>query len=272
MKRLMDMKESGELLAEGLEDNALRHLYYKLYTSMDTALEFLMNGYLQLSNGFTWNDTDDYRQMEKKRVYGKCFSWSTRENMAMWMLYGDRLGTNGAALNFPRSVLKSIKDVSVIEVVEIIDGELIGKREELRKEAGDFELYFTDIIYSEATQKDEAGRERESVTYNEKHEYIYKSILENEKVFRKQYEWKYENECRLVVKPLASGLAKISAWEESISEDEHKDKRGYITLRLKVPEYRKMKEENLIHSPIYKGKVIYGVQSKLHDKVKWDLK
>ena len=49
-----------------------------------------------ISNGANWNDVNDRTLMEANNAYGLCLSCSTRENIAMWMLYGANHGKEGA--------------------------------------------------------------------------------------------------------------------------------------------------------------------------------
>lgn len=273
MLTIKDMTESKEDLAYGLRHNALLHRNYKLYTSTEIALAFLLDGYLMLSDGTMWNDTPDSKQMKHKMVYGKCFSWSTRENIAMWMLYGDHCGKNGVALSFRPSVLKSICDAEEIEIVKVIPGESIQTVGTIQKEI-DFDLYFTDVLYEDAISAN-----RFIVSYNEQHVAVARDILEHEDVFRKRYEWKYENECRLIVKPTEAGTVKINnAKLEVGAENEKLEKessscmrKAYVTLRIKIPKYRELTEDRFIRSPVYQGKVLYGVPSTLYGQVNWEL-
>ena len=272
MHRLAHMVADSEILSKNLKHNSLLHRNYKLYTSTEIAFAFLVDGYLMLSDGTMWNDTPDSKQMKSKMAYGKCFSWSTRENIAMWMLYGDRCGKNGVALSFLPSVLKSICDVEEIEIVRVIPGESVQLINTIRKET-DYDLFFTDVIYEDAVSKGEF-----IITYNEQHEKVKDEILNHEDIFRKRYEWKYENECRLIVKPTDSGIAKINKAKDTVKAENEKraaevpgSRNGYVTLRLKVPKYRELTEGRFIRSPVYQGKALYGVQSALQGQVNWEL-
>ncbi len=272
MYRLEDMAASSEILSKQLKHNALLHRNYKLYTSTEIALAFLLDGYLMLSDGTMWNDTPDSKQMKHKMVYGKCFSWSTRENIAMWMLYGDHCGKNGAALSFRPSVLKSICGVEEIEIVKVIPGESVQTIGVIQKDI-DYNLFFTDVLYEDAISDD-----RFIISYNEQHTAVTKDILEHEDVFRKRYEWKYENECRLIVKPTETGTEKINKAKSEVNMENEKSekesscsRKAYVTLHVKVPKYRELTEDRFIRSPVYQGKVLYGVPSVLHGQVNWEL-
>ena len=73
-------------IENGLKNNAEAHRNYKLYTSMGNALGIILTGHLYISNGENWNDVPDRNQMQEKDSFGLCFSCSTVENIAMWML------------------------------------------------------------------------------------------------------------------------------------------------------------------------------------------
>ena len=81
MYSLKDMDEDWKRIPEFLQDNGTRHINYKTYTSMEAALEFLLDGYLFVSDGSVWNDKADRNQMSDQKAYGKSFSFSTRENV-----------------------------------------------------------------------------------------------------------------------------------------------------------------------------------------------
>ena len=100
MKRLKDMISTSSDLSEGLKQNGLSHVNYKNYTTIERAMDLLLSGYVYLCDGSAWNDTVDREYMKARKAYGMCFSYSTRESVAMWMLYGGNRGKTGAILNF----------------------------------------------------------------------------------------------------------------------------------------------------------------------------
>lgn len=265
IKKLKDIISDKETFAESLRTNALEHKNYKLYTSMEGTLSFLLDGYLTLSDGSKWNDCFDREQMKSRKTYGACFSWSTRENVAMWMLYSMNKGKAGAALNFPASVLESIRAVDTIEIVKMPYG---NEKDVLKtiKKGIDFDLFFTDIVYFD-TRKDSSWT---TVSYLEKHEHVQSSILDHDRIYRKQYEWRYENESRLIVGPFDKILVEIERMKKEIEGNEDERGKRYIALRIKVPKYKMMKNR-VIRSPIYQGKAFYGEPSALQGKVEWDL-
>ena len=106
--KLVDICTTADNLAMGLSENGLQHRRYKMYTSMERALEILRSGNMYFSTGRNWNDLQDRQLMSRGRQYGGCYSWSTVENIAMWMLYGAECGKNGAMLDFPQSIMAEL--------------------------------------------------------------------------------------------------------------------------------------------------------------------
>ena len=268
MHRLREMDKDWSRIPELLKENGTRHKNYKTYTSMDAALEFLLDGYLFLSDGCVWNDIPDRNQMKDQKAHGKSFSFSTRENIAMWMLYGDKLGQNGAILNFVPSTIDEILKVEKIDVVRIYPGKKTETLFSLYQSKEDFTIFMTDVLYTDEIFDDQSEEKKATVniTYNEQHIERSKDFYKDPDVFTKRYEWCYEKECRLVVKPSDTVWKKIDKEKADYKENDN----SYVCLRLFVPNYRAMKER-IIRSPIYEGKVLYGQASTMTGEVDWKL-
>lgn len=85
------------------------HREYKHYATRARIAGILRSGALYLTDGTSWNDKYDREHfnpsfMSTKR-FGACFSASSTESVAMWMLYGGMDG-NGAMINFGRRTLQ----------------------------------------------------------------------------------------------------------------------------------------------------------------------
>ena len=132
------------------------HRSYKCYTSMDRALAFLLDGHLYLGNGDRWNDVRDRRFMKGKGAYSMCFSYSTDESMAMWMLYGADRGRNGAVIDFLPSVIKTALEVSSLEVGKFDSSNQFKCITPITKTNNDFKIFLTDVVY----YKNDAGVKR----------------------------------------------------------------------------------------------------------------
>lgn len=86
------------------------HREFKHYATRARIASILRSGALCLTDGTSWNDKYDREHfnpsfMDTKR-FGACFSASSAESVAMWMLYGGMDG-NGAMINFDRRTLQN---------------------------------------------------------------------------------------------------------------------------------------------------------------------
>ena len=165
MISLKEMLSDPESLARGLRENGGQHTSYKMYTSMERALNLLLSGQIYLSNGFSWNDRTDEKAMQEKGVYGLCLSCSTKENIAMWMLYSGDKGKNGAMVNFYRSVMQELLDTEQIELGYFDNHRKFTTVQTLSKSDGDYEIFLTDIIYTDFCKNGKV-----KLTVNEDHE------------------------------------------------------------------------------------------------------
>ena len=92
-----------------LADRGGMHREYKHYATRARITGILRDSALYLTDGASWNDKYDREHfnpffMSTKR-FGACFSASSTESVAMWMLYGGMDG-NGAMINFDRRTLQ----------------------------------------------------------------------------------------------------------------------------------------------------------------------
>lgn len=254
MEKLNDCITNATVLAKALKKNGKSHKSYKSYMSMERALGFLLSGDLFLFDGSNWNDMDDIRKMEGKKVFGKSFSYSTCENVAMWMLYGDQGGKKGAMLDFLPSVRDEIIKTQIIDIGIFTEKGKFKKFETLNAEKNEFEIFFTDMLYYE-----ELSNGKVRLTLADEHCTTQDKVLNHPDIFCKEYPWAYEKECRLVVKL-------SEEWANRIKRENL-----YVT-RIKVSEksLNKMRNNRLIRSPIYENGVENGVPSTLTGDVKWD--
>ena len=219
------------------------------------SLEFFVSGDFYVSNGRFWNDRIDKQLLNSKGCFAACFSYSTRENIAMWMLYGADKGKRGALLNFFPSVMRSFLDVDSIELGAFDDKRKFISKYTLLKNRNDFSTFITDVIYEDFCKDGKC-----KLTLNDEHTTASKSILDHPSIFPKNITWQYERESRLVVKPSKKWLLK--------SESE---KLSHIRLKVSKENLRKMDESRLVRSPVYSGNVDYGMPSKLSGDVIWEL-
>ena len=241
-------------LSEGLKKNGEQHRSYDMYTSMERALGVLLNGEIFLSNGANWNDVNDRYLMDIKKSYALCLSCSTRENIAMWMLYGAEHGKKGAMLKLYPSVMKELVNIETIALGKFKENGTFSVGYELKSKK-DFEAYLTDVVYT-----DPCNNGKIKLTEGESHITVDESILEDSEIFHKNYAWSYEKECRYVIKLKEK-------WNVTAKKE------GLTSIRVKMPNssIRKMSESRLVRSPVYSGGVACGVCSELSGDVVWDL-
>lgn len=257
MLKLHEMKTSPEALNRGLRENALRHKNYNMYTAMDRAMCLLLTGNLYISDGQTWNDKLDRDIMKEQNAYGICMSCSTIESMAMWMLYSGDKGRNGALIRFLPFIIGEIISASTVELGTFDeDGKFINKPMVLNREQGDFDIFMTDVLYTDV--KDEKADTLIASLW-EDHEVLAKSVVRDAGVFHKHYAWSYERECRLIVS-LSSKAQKLAT-----DLDFHT-----IRIHLSDASVRSLKNR-IVRSPVYTGKTDFGEVSTLNGKVDWNL-
>ncbi len=87
-----------------------------------------------------------------------------------------------------------------------------------------------------------------------------KKILDNPDIFQKNYAWKYEQECRLVIRL-------SDKWRKKAESE----KLGMVCIDLKNGSLKIMRERGIVRSPIYCGGVESGHLSKLAGSVEWDI-
>lgn len=238
-------------LAAGLQENGCQHRRYKMYTSMERALGILFSGNMYFSNGHTWNDLQDRKLMERCHQYGGCFSWSTVENIAMWMLYGGECGKKGAMLDFPQSIMLELLKSENIELGFFEKGEFVPKA---TLSAGkDFTIGLTDVVYSQFSSKGD----KVTLTLGDEHIIVPADMLDHEEIFHKYYAWAYEHECRLII---------------HINQDimTGQEMPPIARIHLSDAALRTMKG-NLYRSPVFNGSSDLGQPSKLYQQVEWSL-
>lgn len=164
-----------------------------MYSKFDRIIEILNSKKLYLSNGEKWNDESDRRLFNHDNNsvvnFGKCFSFSKAESVAMWMLYGG-INNTGALIDFTKKGMQSILNSPSVKVGYFDNNEF--KSVELLK--GEFKIYLTDVLYYTN------NGEKYCVSRYDEHYYaLSKEMFNKLNVAKKSYGWKYENECRLIV-------------------------------------------------------------------------
>jgi len=273
MYELKEMTHSAEDNARMLKVNGRSHINYKMYTSMQKALDFALTGTIILSDGSVWNDMEDREQMQNKKIFAKCMSFSTRENVANWMLYGDQLGKNGAMINLKKAAIDEILNTSTVSIAEVYSNKIEEKRV-LSKNDNEFEIFMTDIVYCDENKT----KDSVSITYYDKSRDLKCHLFENRDIFKKKYEWAYEKETRLVVRPFEEASKyieelkkKAEPKEEKTEEEKTKEEKPYIAIIVNVSKKNRNDASRIVHSPVFKGGVFYGKPSELTGNVDWNL-
>jgi len=254
MLTLKEMIKKNIPLSEVLKKNAEQHRRYDMYTSMERALGVLHTGEIYISNGANWNDVNDRTLMDANNAYGLCLSCSTRENIAMWMLYGANHGKDGAMLMLYPSVMKDLVNAGTIELGYFQKNGKFHKAYTLKNRV-DYEAYLSDVVYIDPC-KDGMVR----LTEGESHVTVNQSILKGSDIYYKDYAWSYEKECRFVIK--------LNDYWIKTAKNE---KLPNIRVKMSDSSRNKMTYERLIRSPVYSGTSTRGVDSKLFKKVDWNL-
>lgn len=257
MKKLREMKASPEELRNGLQENALRHKNYNMYTAMDRAMCLALTGNLYISNGQAWNDVLDREIMQRRSAFGICMSCSTIESMAMWMLYSSDKGKNGALVHFTPSIIKEIVGSSSVELGRFDpSGKFTEKPLVLTRKDKNFDIFMTDVVYTDTQEKDPSTL---IASLGEDHELLDWRLLENAGVFFKHYAWSYEKECRLIV-------------TLSPEMQQQATKNGLDTIRISLsPAAQRIIRNRIVRSPVYAGKTDFGKVSTLYGNVEWSL-
>ena len=248
--KLADMCADADTLAAGLKENGSQHRRYKLYTSMERALGILVSGNMYFSNGSRWNDLQDRQLMARSHQYGGCFSWSTVENIAMWMLYGGEGGKKGAMLDFPQRVMLEMLKTKSLEIGSFQENAFVPAA---TVTAGrDFTINLTDVVYSQLS----TNGEKATLTMGDEHVVVPTETLGHPDIFHKYYAWAYERECRLVIHISEHVQAEMGAAAP------------VARLRLSDAAVREMKD-HLYRSPVFEGSCDLGKPSKLYRQVDW---
>lgn len=234
------IKMNSEQFFKELMDRGEKHNSYKYYAKEEYVSQIIQDGVLYLSDGGLWNDKADSARFSSNHRFAKSFSFLKKENVSMWMLYADQC--LGCMIDFTNKQIR--------EIIEFNRG----KRTDVYKiENGQFnyissaaiaDILLIDIGY-ESTKKEDYVNLYRADSY-----YKVTGLDENRPFFIKNYAWKNESECRLVVET-----------KEQFNE------KGFF-IKLIIPDNVKNKLANrIIAGPSNKNSPYHN--SELHDKVSW---
>lgn len=181
-------------LQEYLKLKGKNHKYYKLYSSIGRIVDIRDRECLYLGIGRKWNDVVDRENFNSDRYkfvnFGRCFSFSQYESVAMWMLYGgiDKLS---GMIDFTNKGMQSILDTPKVEV-GYFSNEHFFKVKTINRPL--YELYCTDVIYYSKNEHEFYTIRRSEESYGS----LNKDVFNNLIGCKKALPWQYENECRLI--------------------------------------------------------------------------
>lgn len=238
-----------KVLRDYLEKKGANHRNYKTYSSQRFIEEVINEQRIYLSDGSNWNDVADRKGFNSDnseyKNFGKCFSFSDSESVAMWMLYGG-IDNCGAMINFTQKDMKKIISIDNIILGRFVDGTFV---EHQKLDKSKFIIRLIDVLY---VRKEEDGfytRRSTETCHN-----VDSKVIENlGGMCVKDTAWCYENECRLVV-----SVNKKFIKEESV-------------IKLDISAFNLSESYNKVyHSPTYKGDRMY-LSSELQGYVDWNL-
>ena len=180
-----------------LADGGGMHREYKHYATRARIAGILGGGALYLTDGTSWNDKYDREHfnpsfMPTKR-FGACFSASSAESVAMWMLYGGMDG-NGAMINFDRRTLQGAMGRESYECGWF---DTAGKFQCLVELPADrLRLRLVDVLYFQNQADGNVAVGRSSLEGG-RHVMSGRAFNGIEQIAKHQ-SWSYENEVRLV--------------------------------------------------------------------------
>ena len=118
-KTLENQCQTIETLKMYLQEKGKNHNCYKCYSSLKRIADIRDSKALYLSNGESWNDINDRNgfnsDSDTLKNFGKCFSFSQDENVAMWMLYGGIDKASGM-IDFTKKGINAILDIPSLSV------------------------------------------------------------------------------------------------------------------------------------------------------------
>ena len=188
--------QSPEKLLSYLEETARKHLHYKCYTKYAFLKNWIEEKGLFLDVGDGWNDVEDRERFIAANPdgtnFGKCFTFSKSENVAMWMLYGG-LHQSGVMIDYAAMELHELVD----SIKEVELGYWNGDRFECKEvlHEGEFTPIFTDMLYCAREENGQYTVKRSDARC----EHVPTSCIQELGWRQKSFPWAYENECRLLI-------------------------------------------------------------------------
>lgn len=232
---------SSQRLMEFLQRKAQNHTNLKTYGTYKSISPIIEEGVLRLSDGSNWNDKFDssaFQYNSKEYLqFGKCFTFSKSESVAMWMIYGrdtKKKGKDlrGLMIDFKKQLNKIVNETEEVVLYNYSKGKI--KKGEKKLSKGEFEIFLIDMLY---ISQESDGRYTIKRS-DERIEGIESEMIDDVIEYTKSYPWAYENECRLIVRVKKDILGDAN----------------YNSARLKLPStVHKVLRQSVYKTPLYHG-------------------
>ena len=199
MKDIRFNHETEQLYEQFLRDRANAHRNLKYYANSEAISAIVNDGILRLSNGNDWNDSFDANLFNAPDYdyvqFGKCFSFSRTESVAMWAIYGKE--NDGCMIDFGEQLKKIADTVTGVRIIRIgkVDKSIETLKERDLKE-GEFEIFLRDVLYISESEDGSYTIKRS----DERIEKVPNELINPILGCCKNMPWSYENECRLIVR------------------------------------------------------------------------
>ena len=250
IKNVCDTVQSLEMY---LTTKAQNHNYYKTYTVSNRVQSWIAADCFYLDDGSRWNDIHDRETFNhpKSNVkrFGRCFSFSKSESVAMWMLYGG-MQKSGAMLEFTKKGMRElISNTTYVELGNWVNNEFVNV---ITLQAGQFDLTLKDILYTGEFTSDTIYIRRS----DEANKAAPIDVIKQLQYCVKSVAWSYENECRLIL---------------TVDKRIIPDVINATSVRNPLKGLLKDKSKTRIYcSPNYRGEKSFS-ESKISEEVDWDL-
>lgn len=241
----------ADTLTDYLIRKANNHNCFKLYSTLDRILDIRDRRCLYLGTGSNWNDIPDRKSFNSDKYnfvnFGKCFSFSQDENVAMWMLYGGIEKCSGM-IDFTKKGMSSILSSESVDIGALRNGKF-ESYSNIPKSS--FKMYLIDVVYYKHVSNGYYIRRSEE-SVNKISNNVFNGLIG----CKKSYPWLYENECRLIV-----SINKSIVPEES----------NAVKIDLSQIDLGKS-FERIYHGPNYPFKDVKNtLPSKLDNTIDWSL-
>lgn len=250
IKNVCDTVQNLEMY---LATKAQNHNCYKTYTVSNRIQSWIEADCFYLDDGSRWNDIHDretfnHTQSNVKR-FGRCFSFSKSESVAMWMLYGG-MQKKGAMLEFTKKGMSELlRNTTHVELGNWVNNKFVNV---ITLQNDQFDLTLKDILYTGDLTSDTMYIRRSDESNKE----APIDIIRQLQYCVKSVAWSYENECRLIL---------------TVDRRVIPDANNATSVRIPLKGLLKDTAKTRIYcSPNYRGEKGFS-ESKISGEVDWDL-